>query len=220
MRVVCVKWGDKYGPEWVYNLQRMVSRHLSVPHEFVCMTDEPISGVDCVPCEPGLPSWWSKIGLFKPGKFPGLNLYLDLDVVITRNIDGILGEAWRGKLTARDDFSYSLLKPKQGLGDDMLRLLGGAGTIQSSVMLWHNDDAAAVWAQFTPEKIGEVHGDQNYITQVMWPDKIHLLDNAWACSYKYHILQGMPCLPICVFHGNPKVTELPGNHYLRAEWEA
>ena len=115
LRVICVKWGDKYGPKWVYNLRDMVARNLG-KHEFVCMTDKPIDDVKCVPCEDGLPTWWSKIGLFKPGKFPGLNLYLDLDVVINAPIFDIIASAERGKLSARDDFSYSLKKPEFGDG--------------------------------------------------------------------------------------------------------
>lgn len=220
LRVVCVKWGNKYGPEWVYNLQGMVSRHLSVDHEFVCMTDKPIPGVECVPCEEGLPTWWSKVGLFRPGKFPGANLYLDLDVVLTDDISMMLADAERGRLLVPDDFSYSLKNPKKGIGSETQRLLGGAGTVNSSVMLWHGDDCSAVWDDFRPEKMKEVHGDQNWITQALWPDGIRLMDPKWVCSYKYHVIRGEKVRPIAVFHGDPKVTQLSRKDPLRLAWES
>ena len=45
--VLCVKFGNKYGPEYVERLRNMVSRHMTRPYEFACLTDDPnpISGV-------------------------------------------------------------------------------------------------------------------------------------------------------------------------------
>ena len=221
MRVVCVKWGDKYSALWVQRLKGMVSRHLSIPHEFVCMTDNPVDGIDCIECAPDLPSWWSKVGLFRPGLLPGLNLYLDLDVVITASIDDMVKENDdAGYVRAPDDFSYSLIHPKVGLGESMQRLLGGVGTVNSSVMIWRDDAGQDVWDQFQAEKMSEVHGDQNWITQCLWPEKLHLLSEGWVCSYKYHVQRGEKTRPIVVFHGDPKVTGLPASHPLRQEWQA
>lgn len=58
LRVVCFKWKPRpregyveppcvvtYGPEHVHTLRNMVRRHLSLPHEFVCVTDDP-EGLD------------------------------------------------------------------------------------------------------------------------------------------------------------------------------
>ena len=221
MRVICVKWGKKYGKEWVYRLRDMVSRNLEFD-SFVCMTDKPIEGVDCVECEPGLPTWWSKVGLFKPGKFAGDNLYLDLDVVVTSRLDGLVDAFLTepDKLWSRDDFSYSLLNHKPGIGSEMRRLLGGDGTINSSVMLWRDDAGRRVWDDFRPEKMDEVHGDQNWITQALWPDGIRLLPPELVCSYKYHIQRGASPSPVVVFHGNPKVTELSRKDPLRILWES
>jgi hypothetical protein len=218
LRIICVKWGSKYSAEWVYNLKRMVERHLTVPHRFVCMTDRAIPDVECVEAAEHLPSWWSKVGMFRPGLFPGRNLYLDLDVVITGNIDGMLQFA--PGVVAPDDFSYSLLNPKHGLSSDMQRLLGGTGTVNSSVMLWRDDDGLPIYERFTLEKMAELHGDQNWITQCMWPDQLTLLDHGWVCSYKYHVLRGVPAMPIVVFHGDPKVTQLPADDPLRIQWAA
>ncbi|MGI9153122.1 MAG: glycosyltransferase, partial [Rubrivivax sp.] len=37
--VLCMKWGTKYGPEYVNRLYAMVARHLREDFEFVCLTD-------------------------------------------------------------------------------------------------------------------------------------------------------------------------------------
>lgn len=223
MRVLCVKHGSKYGPEWVIRLRNMVARNLTLEHDFVCLTDDPtglVGEVDCEPLHRDLPGWWAKINLGRPNQFLGQNLYLDLDVVIRNCIDGMILESKPGKLNAPDDFSYSLRNPKPGLGDDMQRLLGGPGTINSSVLIWNDNELQPIWDDFTVEKMDEVHGDQNWITQALWPD-IHLIDPAWICSYKYHEQRGeRRHAPIVVFHGDPKVNQLPKSDALYQSWTA
>ena len=38
--IVCMKWGTKYGPEYVNRLYAMVRRHLRGDFHFVCLTDD------------------------------------------------------------------------------------------------------------------------------------------------------------------------------------
>ena len=45
VNVICIKWGTKYGPDYVNKLQSMVQRHLHRPFRFVCMTDD-TTGID------------------------------------------------------------------------------------------------------------------------------------------------------------------------------
>ena len=40
VNVLCIKWGKKYGPEYVNKLHSMVRRHLHRPFRFVCLTDD------------------------------------------------------------------------------------------------------------------------------------------------------------------------------------
>lgn len=207
LTVACIRWGDKYGDEYVLKLRNMCARHVP-DHAFVCFTDQPVEGVYCRELPSNLPTWWSKLGLFKPGVLTGDVLYLDLDVVITGALDGLVGllEDDRTGLWALDDFSYSLIRPRTGLDPALRRMLGGAGTVNSSVMLWHGDTCRAVWDKFQTEKMDELHGDQNWITQALWPEGIRLIPQQWASSYKYGG-KGV----IRVFHGLPKpdhVTDL------------
>ena len=38
--VICMKWGKKYGSEYVNRLYAMVRRHLRGDFHFVCLTDD------------------------------------------------------------------------------------------------------------------------------------------------------------------------------------
>ena len=220
MRVVCVKHGDKYGDEWVVNLHRMVQRNLPIPHEFVCLTEKPVTGIDCIPLDTDLKSWWTKLTLFKPGTLPGDNLYLDLDIVITDSLLPLVALLYKSPgLWARDDFSYPIRNPRQGLDAGFLRLLGGPGCVNSSVMLWRGDVARDVWDKFTPDVMQEMHGDQNWISNVLL-GRIQFIPDNMVCSLKYHVQRGLRVAPIVVYHGSPKITDMPKNDALRKLWES
>jgi hypothetical protein len=100
--VLCMKWGAKYGPEYVNRLFAGVAKHLSPPFRFLCLTDDPqglASGIETAPL-PALPTeesqdWsrhegtWRKLGVFRRGlaDLSGPILFLDLDVVIAGGLD-------------------------------------------------------------------------------------------------------------------------------------
>ena len=93
-QVICIRWGAKYGPDYVNRLHAMVARHLPGPFRFVCFTDDPAGlrgGVEAAPlpplgCEPptGTRGIWGKSRLWSArlGDLSGPVLYLDLDVVV------------------------------------------------------------------------------------------------------------------------------------------
>ena len=74
LTVACVRWGDKYGPEYVERLAEGVRRHLRRRHRFVCYTDdvEALSGNTGIVAMPlgttgvirGWRGWWHKAFLF------------------------------------------------------------------------------------------------------------------------------------------------------------
>jgi hypothetical protein len=45
--ILCVRFGNKYGREYVERLRNMVSRHMTIPYEFASVThyQPPIEGV-------------------------------------------------------------------------------------------------------------------------------------------------------------------------------
>jgi hypothetical protein len=95
--VVCMKWGTRYGPEWVNRLYGMVLRNTSWRIRFVCLTDDTGGIRPEVECQPlpevrfdtGLGKYWPKLGLMQKGLggLDGMTLFLDLDVVVIDSID-------------------------------------------------------------------------------------------------------------------------------------
>ena len=71
--IICMKWGTKYGPEYVNRLYAMVRRHLTGEFNMVCLTDNSDgirSEVQCLPIPPldlpqGIPErGWTKLASF------------------------------------------------------------------------------------------------------------------------------------------------------------
>ena len=219
LRVLCIKWGDKYTDDYVLRLQAMCARHLP-PHDFVCITDDPVDGVECNPLLCDLPGWWQKVGLFQRGLFPGWNMFLDLDVVITSSLAPLVAAAMTDKsaLWCVDDFGYPLRNPR-AVSPDTRRMLGGVGTIQSSVMLWCGSPESqvyAAWDQFTPEVMEALHGDQNWLTQALYPQAVKFLPDGYVNSYKYGKHQQAP---LSVFHGEPKPHQV-ADEWVLQHWAA
>ena len=84
--VVCVlKTGGDFKVDCVLRLKEMVDRRFQDEHDFSCLTDAYIPGVQCILLQQGWAGWWSKLELFCLWNM-GLHepvLYLDLDTVIT-----------------------------------------------------------------------------------------------------------------------------------------
>ena len=93
LSIVCVKWGTKYGSEYVQRLYQGVNQNTTVSFTFVCFTDDPTGlqddpRIQCMDLESGWEGWWNKASLFS-SSFPlqGRILYIDLDTIITGSID-------------------------------------------------------------------------------------------------------------------------------------
>lgn len=105
VNVICVKWGRKYGADYVNRLRAMVARHLSRPHRFVCFTDDAAGIAPEIETHPlpqiGIPDFdrregwtrahgWLKVTSFAPdlAGLRGPTLFLDLDIVVVGPLDG------------------------------------------------------------------------------------------------------------------------------------
>ena len=95
--VICIKWGTKFSSEYVNCLYKMVEKNLTIPHRFVCFTDDSEGILEEIETralpelnDAGLPEKaWKKLGLFtnQLADLEGEALFLDLDVVIRDNIN-------------------------------------------------------------------------------------------------------------------------------------
>lgn len=203
LTVWCVWWRDpadpdKYSAYHVQRLKRTVAENLPIPHRFVCMTAEAVEGVETVAPQVDWPGWWQKIGLHKPGFAAPLNLYLDLDVVVTGDLSPLV-DALEG---------HSLAMPLNWAQS-------GHGGCQSSVMVWRRclmtqqifDLFDPAWIHWPPQHPWKFYGDQEVITHFRDTGLIRVrpLPESYVKSYKYHCRNGLPAdCRIAVFHGNPK----------------
>ena len=155
LKVICLKWGDKYGPEYVNRLYKMVSTHLSVPFDFYCLTENGDGISDGVLIEPlpdyGLTGWWYKLLIFKEG-FLGFTeydkiLFLDLDVVILNELNTLVNHS--NKLCISADINEQ--------------------RYNSSVICFHPGRYRFIWESFIVQKdtiVESMHGDQDWIEHV------------------------------------------------------
>jgi hypothetical protein len=198
MLVLCVcKSGGEYTAEWVRKLKDAVSRNLNVPYDFGCLSDLDIP--DRIPLKHKWPGWWSKIELFREITEP--TLYLDLDTVITGNLDHFA--------RLENDFA-------------MLRNFHVPEFVGSGVM-WFGKPQKHVYERFCekPFKWIEYHerkrdgpylGDQAFIWESMGR-KVDHLPMETIKSYKFHCKDGLPKnTSVVCFHGLPKLPEV------KADW--
>jgi len=110
VNVLCYLWGDwKEGERYVHTLKNMVERHTTQPFDFYCITDRPVTGIECLPLKVDWFRRLKKMAAYDTSYgLLGTQFMFDLDVVITGNIDHILG--YQGKFCTIEDF-YRPRKP-------------------------------------------------------------------------------------------------------------
>ena len=208
VNVVCMKWGTKFPANDVNVLYNMVKRHLTLPFRFVCLTDD-TTGLDENIEHLPLPdvhvpaafdvSPWRKLGMFskKIGDLSGKTLFLDLDVVITDNIDCFF--SYSEKFTIIENWTQA-----------------GRGIGNSSVYCFElgaHTDVLENYEKNTEEVLNNFRNEQIYLSKFIgdidfWPAE-------WCRSFKIHCRAQWPLryfltptLPagckIAVFHGDPK----------------
>jgi len=173
----------------VYALQEAVARHLSLPHEFKCITEHDLPGIQTVKPLLQYPGWWSKLNLFALANGP--SLYFDLDVVITGSLD-YLADFVGHEFAAPANWARS-----------------GHGGIQSSVMAWRGNWSAPckyIEPQW-PAVSERLWGDQELLWEMLGDNWVRI---PGIYSYKYHCRDGnRPAdMAVCVFHGEPKPSEI------------
>ena len=206
--VLCMKWGTKYGPEYVNRLYAMVRRHLPGEFSFVCLTDRAEgvrSEVRCLPIpELALPDGipergWKKLTSLKADLhgLTGTALFLDLDVVIVDDLEPFFTHP--GEFVIIHDWK----RPWRITGNSSVyRYRLGA---HADVLDHFRSHVQAVRAGFRHEQayLSDVIHRQGRMTY--WPAD-------WCRSYKYHCVPRWPAtawrsptIPegakILVFHG-------------------
>lgn len=214
INIVCLKWGVKFGPEYVNKLYNSISRNISKPFKFHCFTDNSAELnsnviVHKLPYD-NLSGWWNKLYLFSneiPFNKNDKILFVDLDTVITGNIDDIVNVDCTNLVVLRD--FYTGLE-KSVVGND---------NVGSGLMMWFHGDYSFIWDKFIkdPEEaisLMKPHGDQKWIqhclsTRTYWQD---VLPNQ-VVSFKVHCKEGLPDnARIICYHGKPSIPESITNY--------
>ncbi len=194
--VVCMKWGDRYGPEFVNRLYAMIMRNTSWRVRFVCFTDNPGGIRPEVECQPlpafeydnALGKYWPKLALMSPdlGGLNGMTLFLDLDLVILGNIDDFF--TYPGRFLIIREWK----DPEKGYGN-------------SSVVRFFVGAEAAVIERFhatPPEVIMTTYAgkEQNFLSKAV--EDIAFWPPSWVPAFN------LACLPrnrVLRFFSTPKV---------------
>lgn len=220
--ILCIKWGTKYGSQYVNRLFSGARRHLSGKFRFVCLTDDSHGierGVEVFPLpQTGFDEaafdarkggdTWRKVGLFQPGlaDLQSETLFLDLDIVITGSLDELFTYE-PGKFCVIHDW----LERRRAW------MPGRDGRVgNTSVFRFHpqrHQLAYTYFAEHQSEVLQSFRIEQQYISRVLkddlafWPDE-------WVSSFKRYCRPTFPlnhfCTPrqpastkVLVFHGFP-----------------
>ena len=205
--ILCMKWGTKYGPEYVNRLYAMVRRHLRGDFDFVCLTDRSDgvrAEVRCLPIPPDLPPGipergWTKLTTFAADLhgLRGTALFLDLDVVIVDNITPFFEEP--GDFLIIHDWK----RPWRITGNSSVyRFQLGA----------HPDVLERFRAEHEQVR-ARLRNEQAWLSEVIHEKgRLSYWPAAWCASYKYHCIPTWPLnyfrtprIPagarILIFHG-------------------
>ena len=222
VNILTLKWGTKYGPEYVNRLYSGVRRHLERDFRFLCFTDDPSGMRPEVEAHPipefdVPPAWrrtpWLKLALFRDdlAELVGQSLFLDLDILITGRLDEFFSFA-PGRPCIIHDWEKALHR--------LVRRHGEPGN--SSVFRFESGVSGAIFERFMAERDAALSRyrtvvDQRYLAEALGPEKAWW-PSAWVVSFKRHCIPAFPGnllvpprLPpearIVVFHGRPNPHE-------------
>ncbi|MDG5799411.1 hypothetical protein QA597_03445 [Marinilabiliaceae bacterium ANBcel2] len=216
--IICIKWGTKFGPDYINRLYSMVKRNTTIDFRFVCLTDDgegiiPEVEVKDIPKTgikefDGREPWvyghgWLKIASFvkKLHDLEGPTLFLDLDVLIVDNIDSLFEE--EGEFLVIKEWDK-----KDETGNTSVYRFNAGNHADALEYLKNNMDKV----------LSSVRNEQEFITQYIHSQgRLKYWPAEWCRSFKRHCLPkpygwfGTAKLPenskIIIFHGRPNPPE-------------
>lgn len=180
INVICLKYGNKYEAIYVNRLYNMIQRHLTTPHRFICFTED-TNGIDPrveirkIPTNLPFTGWWWKPYVFRKDHFPegDTNLFIDLDMVIVKNIDKLI-DYQPGKFVGLRDVGR--------VWNNNLKKLC------SAVMRWPAGQYSDIWSDLErqPERSKAYQGDQDWVWN-LHKNSISFFPDDWIRSYKWEV---------------------------------
>lgn len=219
--MTCCLWGDWPAPCWAeeyaFRLHRGVTRHLSIPHEFICFADDPerlkgapfevrpLKATSWMGCLPKLYVYSKEAGL------SGRVLLLDLDNVITGSLDDIA--AYSGPMCVRAWF--------RGWDQGMRDKEKHPELIDGDMIAFDASQCRHLWDEFDPESAEcETGGRERwYLRNRVTPDLWQEIVPGQIVSWKNHMRNGV--VPedarIVSMHGDPRPHKL-NQDWIRGHW--
>lgn len=213
-----MKWGTRYGPEFVNRMWAAVQRNTARPTRLVCLTDD-VSGInDAVECHPipdiNLPADlintpWRKLTLWRAplADLSGDVLFLDLDLVITGSLDEMF-DFEPGRYCVIENWT------QMGQGNGNTSAFRFPVGKFASIFTNFQADPDAILSRY---RIEQLYISREIEDMVFWPD-------LWCASFKHSLMPSWPMnffkapvLPaetrIVAFTGKPDQDEA-----MRGEW--
>lgn len=220
VNILCMKWGTKYDVSYVNKLHSMVSRNLSLPFRFICLTDDdeglnqdiesfPIPEVQAdLEDSPGRKrvQAWKKLLTFSPRLYDveGTCLFLDVDIVLLDNID-----------------CFFELEGEFFIIRDWIEAESGEGN--SSVYRFEAGELSKVLGDFIENRdqiVEQYHNEQAYLTDKLKEmGKLQYWPADWCLSFRHNCMSKNRLKrwffptpkpdkgKILVFHGAPNPAE-------------
>jgi len=226
LNVICVKWSTKYSSEYVNKLHSMVKRHITIPFNFYCLTEDK-EGIDqdviIIPIQYDLKIWWNKLAMFEKGfgDLKGQCLFFDLDVVIQKNVECFI---------KKDFHKIHCYWKNPNMVESNKEVKKRNVMNNSSIMSWtaNDEDLNIVWQEFINEKewfLKLYKGIDRYIDWE-FPYIVNNFDRGLVYSYRegadwhtdteqfiyrkdYHV---------CIFHQEPNITDCLDHPVVIENW--
>ena len=225
--VICLKWGERYGPEYVNRLYSMVKRNTSRPLRFICITDDASglnSGIETRPMpEFDLPERFRYAGfrrmfLFKETlqDLTGDVLHFDVDLIITGSIDDFFDYEPDAPFMVAENWT----QPGKGIGN-------------MSVFRYRIGALTKIWDRFHPDPIAmqqKYENSQTFCSRTLGEFPMYPLE--WCMGFKQSLIPKWPLnffmtpkkppqhVKVVAFTGHPDLPDvLAGRWPVTAGWK-
>lgn len=203
-----------YTPRDVQRIEAMLRRH--VPEfNFYCLTNVDVPGVECIPLRTNLKGWWPQVEIWRPDlPTEGRNFYLDLDVLLIRDIHEIINFP--------ADFAIIKAGPHMGGGKRPWEDKHGKWRYpgyQGSMKVWSHGAVHRFWEAFDPERDTEhFASDQDFLFR-RFPKERTLPDRWFTSIYDCPDYPKPPVKAVLTYGmNNDRAAE--ENEWVRQVWEA
>ena len=194
--ILCVLIGDKlYNIDYVDILYASIKRNTTLPFNFTCMSDRIWDAeYNVIPLVNGWEGWWSKIEMFK---HTGRTITMDLDTLITDNIDDLLNLP---NICGENEIF-------------MMKAVYRKRTFSTPIMAW-NGDFTHVYENFSYTRDKKFDWDQFYVLKALEGSNttIHAIQDHIKGVYSYKAQwrkHKRDDVKILWFHGVPRIHDCP-----------